>query len=65
LEGANSSASVEAYVLNIELILKLFKASDALLTRCVVIIEGGNKDVFDKCLDSSKNTVLKWISVIS
>jgi hypothetical protein len=65
LEGVNSGASVEAYVLNIELILKLFKASDALLIKCVVIIEGGNKDVFNKCLDSSKNTVLKWISVIS
>jgi hypothetical protein len=65
LEGANSGASIEAYVLNIKLILKLFKASDALLIKCVVIIEGGNKDVFDKCLDSNKNTVLKWISIIS
>ena len=65
MEGANSGASVEAHVLNIELILKLFEASDALLTRCVVIIEGGNKDVFNKCLNSSKNTVLKWISIIS
>ena len=65
MEGANSGASIEAYVLNIKLILKLFKASDALLIKCVVIIEGGNKDVFDKCLDSNKNTVLKWISIIS
>ena len=59
MEGANSGASIKAYVLNIELILKLFEASDALLTRCIIIIKGGNKDVFNKYLNSSKNTVLK------
>ena len=65
MEGANSGASIKAYVLNIKLILKLFKASDALLIKCIVIIKGGNKDVFNKCLNSNKNTVLKWIFIIS